>query len=222
MEVKLISHTQNPVAVIEEAASTCYDSEPSPDGKIMKECIRSGHESVTEHTIFTFKISGVSRALMAQLTRHRIGTAFSIRSQRYCDEDQFSYVTPPDIEKDEVAKELYDATMQNIANAYKILTLRGIKKEDARFLLPNACETVITFSCNFRELRHICFERLCTRSQWEIRRMVQLMVNEVVAVFPEAKPFLVPKCERNPNYPFCPERQCCGRHKKLKEVYKND
>lgn len=222
MEVKLIAHTQNPVAVIEEAASTCYDSEPTANGLIMKDCIKHGHESVTEHTIFTFKIFGVSRALMAQLTRHRIGTAFSIRSQRYCNEQQFDYITPPDIAKNEKTKQLYDLTMQNIAGAYEMLVAAGIKKEDARFLLPNACETVITFSCNFRELRHICAERLCSRAQWEIRQMTQRMVDEVVAVFPEAKPYLVPKCETNPQFPFCTERNCCGRHKTLKEVYKND
>ncbi|MBR3739493.1 MAG: FAD-dependent thymidylate synthase [Clostridia bacterium] len=222
MKVELISYTQKPLETIEEAASTCYNSEPSPDGKIMMACYRSGHHSVLEHTSFSFKITGVSRSLLAQLTRHRVGDAFSVQSQRYCAEDGFGYVTPPSIQKNERAKMLYDQLMENISSVYTLLKSLEVPQEDSRFVLPNACETVITFTTNLRELIHICNERLCSRAQWEIRAMTQAMVNEVVKVFPECKEMLVPKCEKNKNYPYCPERQCCGRHKQLKEVYKNE
>lgn len=222
MKVELISYTQDPLFTIEKAASTCYDSEPSEDGKIMMACYRSGHHSVLEHVSFTYRISGVSRSLLAQFTRHRVGDAFSVRSQRYCSEDGFGYVTPPSIQKNEKALKLYDQLMDNIASVYTLLASSDIPQEDARFVLPNACETVITFTANLRELIHICNERLCSRAQWEIRAMVQAMVNETVKVFPQCKDMLVPKCEKNKDFPYCPERQCCGRHKKLKEVYKNE
>lgn len=222
MKVELISYTQDPLVTIEKAASTCYDSEPSADGKIMMACYRSGHHSVLEHASFTYRISGVSRSLLAQLTRHRVGDAFSVRSQRYCSEDGFGYVTPPSIQKNEKALKLYDQLMDNITSVYTLLASLDIPQEDVRFVLPNACETVITFTANLRELIHICNERLCSRAQWEIRAMVQAMVNETVKVFPQCKDMLVPKCEKNKVLPYCPESQCCGRHKKLKEVYKDE
>lgn len=221
MKVEVISYTQNPLETIEKAASTCYDSKPSPEGKIMMACYRNGHHSVLEHVSFTYQVTGVSRALLAQLTRHRI-VSFSVRSQRYCAEDGFGYVTPETIRKNEKALRIYDQIMDNITSAYTLLTALNIPKEDARFILPNACETVITFTCNLRELIHICNERLCSRAQWEIRAMVKAMVNETVKVFPEVKDMLVPKCEMNKQLPFCPEEQCCGRHKRLKEVYNHE
>ena len=94
MEVKLTRVTQNPVDAIEEAACNCYDSEPT-GGKIMKSCYNSGHHSVLEFAHFTFHITGVSRALLAQLTRHR-HCGFAVRSQRYCNEDgfKFAYISP--------------------------------------------------------------------------------------------------------------------------------
>lgn len=219
MRVELLAYTPNPVAVIENAASTCYDSEPTLDGKIMKACYRNGHHSVLEHVSFTYRVSGVSRALLAQLTRHRTGISFSVRSQRYCKEDGFGYVTPPSIAKNSVANAAYHKTMAGLSVMYTGLLDAGVPAEDARYILPNACETVITFTVNLRELIHICRERLCTRAQWEIRQMVQLMAEETVKVFPECADMLKPKCEADLKHPFCPEAQCCGRHKKLSEVY---
>lgn len=221
MKVELISYTQNPLETIEKAASTCYNSEPSPDGKIMMACYCNGHHSVLEHVSFTYQVTGVSRALLAQLTRHRI-VSFSVRSQRYCAEDGFGYVIPPSIQQNEKALRVYRQVMENITSGYSLLSALEIPKEDARFVLPNACETVITFTSNLRELIHICNERLCSRAQWEIRAMVKAVVAETVKVFPEVKDMLVPKCEVNKKFPYCPETQCCGRHKKLKEVYRNE
>jgi thymidylate synthase (FAD) len=75
---------------------------------------------------------------------------------------------------------------------YASLILIDVLKEDARYVLPNACCTDIYMSCNLRELIHICNERLCSRAQWEIREVVQKMVN---LVDPELKFMLVPKCK---------------------------
>ena len=93
MKVELINHTKNPIAAIENAASTCYDSMPSGEGKIFRHCYKSGHHSVLEFAEFSFRISGVSRALTHQLVRHRMAS-YAQRSQRYCVEDGFEFVTP--------------------------------------------------------------------------------------------------------------------------------
>lgn len=221
MYVELIAVTNDPVATCEQAASTCYDSQPSEDGRILKACARTGHLSVWEHMNFTFRIEGVSRALLAQLTRHRL-MSFSVRSQRYCKENDFGVVTPPSIAHNDAARQLYNNVMDYIRNAYGRFLDYGIPPEDARFALPNACETELTVTMNARELMHFCHERLCTRAQWEIRELAGEMAAAAEAEVPLIGPYLVPKCEINADYPFSPERQGCGRHKHLSEVYQND
>lgn len=219
MQVRLTRYTNEPVLAIEEAAANCYDSIPSQEGKIMRACYKSGHGSVLEYVSFTWHISGVSRALLAQLTRHR-HVSFAVRSQRYVNESQFGFVTPPSVLIDEKALALYNFTMETLQGVYDKLIAAGIPAEDARFVLPNACETVIECNMNLRELIHFCNERLCSRAQWEIRQLAQLMAGAVVEVMPAAIKYLVPKCEAKAPYCFCTESKSCGRHPKLEEVFK--
>lgn len=220
MEVKLINYTPDPLVTIETAAGNCYGGLNKPgSGKTMAHCYKNGHHSVFEHVSFTFKISGVSRALMAQLTRHRIGAAFSIRSQRYCDEGEFSFVVPDSIKHKDKYNELYSNFMKIVHETYTSFVSIGIPKEDARYILPNACCTDIVCTMNLRELIHFCNERMCTRAQWEIRELANRMRNEVIVIFPEACYMLVPKCEVNSEHPFCTEGKTgCGRHKPLGEM----
>lgn len=221
MKVELIAVTENAVATAEAAAATCYDSQPSDDGRIIKSCARSGHLSVWEHMNFTFTVEGISRACMAQLTRHRL-MSFSVRSQRYCRENDFKVVIPPSIAHKDLPRQTVNNLMDNIRNVYAYLLDSGIPPEDARCILPNACETQLTVTMNARELMHLCNERLCTRAQQEIRELVGLMAEKAGEAVPQIAPYLVPKCELYPDYPFCPERQGCGRHPKLSEVYQHD
>ena len=216
MKVTLTHVTTNPIDAIEEAACNCYDSQPT-GGKIMKSCYRSGHHSVLEFANFTFHIEGVSRALLAQLTRHR-HAGFAVRSQRYCNEDGFECVIPAAIKNNPAALGEFECAINTIKTAYSALQELGIPNEDARYVLPNACCTTLEFTCNGRELIHICNERLCTRAQWEIRALVTLMAREVAqydeqcAIFSQ---FLVPKCEV---LGLCTEHNCCGRNPKHVDV----
>lgn len=221
MTVTLTHCSENPVASIEEAASNCYNSKPSWDGKIMRSCIASGHTSVTEFATFTFHIDGVSRSLLAQITRHRVGVSFAVRSQRYCAENNFEYVIPPSIRKNDKAILEYKRLMNTINVVYKELQDYGVPNEDARMVLPNACYTSLEVSFNLRSLMHFMNERLCNRAQWEIRELAKEMKKAVVERFPELDDYLVPKCEVHKAYPFCTERQCCGKHPKLKDIYEN-
>lgn len=147
-----------------------------------------GHESTIEHASFTFRVSGISRALTHQLVRHRIAS-YSQRSQRYCKEDGFNFVMPPmeylDNEKNispeqELTQRVYaqDTIIDAIMYAdskYEQLLRIGVNGEDARFVLPNACETKIVITMNARELRHFLRVRMDKHAQWEIRRMAHLM-----------------------------------------------
>lgn len=218
IEVKLISHTPNPVEAIETAASTCYDSQPTA-GKIMRHCYKSGHHSVLEFADFSFKISGVSRALTHQLVRHRMAS-YAQRSQRYCKEDGFQTVTPASVKRNPEALQKYEATIESLKTVYSELLALGIPAEDARMLLPNACCTEICVKMNLRELIHFCNERMCTCAQWEIRQLAKKMAEAAISVEPMLADYLVPKCEANKPYCFCTESKSrsCGKHPLISEI----
>lgn len=223
MEVKLIAYTQpiecvkqsNPLSIVEECAAVCYDSKPTESYRIAKACMDSGHQSPFEHISFTFHISGVSRSLMAQLSRHR-HISLSVRSQRYCKEENFESVVPNF--KNIKSRIDFARTMDNIAKEYSNL-LNSENPEDARSVLPNACCTELYMTANARALIEMSHLRLCNRAQDEIRKMFEALKEQVSIVAPEIADYMCPKCEINKNYPFCTEKKCCGKHKTLKEVY---
>lgn len=223
MNVKLFAYTPFPATVIDTAAAVCYNSPiPKIHGKILLECYKNRHHSVLEHASFTFHISEVSRSLLAQLTRHRVGTAFSVRSQRYCIEDRFDYIMPETIKEKGLDKE-YEELMDSIKEVYGMFTECGIPAEDARYILPNACATELYLTMNLRELAHFCNERMCNRAQWEIRELAEKMAALVVSVMPVAADLLVPKCEIDKDHPLCTEvRSGCGKHKTWKEMDQHD
>ncbi|TXT67665.1 MAG: Thymidylate synthase, flavin-dependent [Promethearchaeota archaeon] len=148
--------------------------------------IHRGHESVLEHASATFRISGVSRALTHQLLRHCF-CFFIQKSQRYINEDNFSYVEPYSIKNIPKAHALFANLMDEIKTSYERLRRLGIKKEDARFILPNSAVSDLVFTSNFRELRYLIKLRGENAAQWEIRNLViemlHLLKKEVPEVF---------------------------------------
>lgn len=223
MKVELRRITNDPILAIEEAASNCYNSEPTGDGKIMKHCIKSGHTSVTEFCDFTFRIEGVSRALSHQLVRHRLAS-YAQRSQRYCSEDRFGFVVPKSICENKDAWNTYGALMRGIKNTYQELQDIGVPNEDARMVLPNACETTIEVKMNLRALMHFMNERLCSCAQWEIRELAMKMRSAIIEKVPELAEYLVPKCEKyGKEFGFCNEAKSrtCGRHPRLEEIFED-
>jgi len=184
MKVELITITPDCESVIEEAGRTCYQSKPG-DKTIIQRWIRAGHLSILEHACITFRISEVSRALTHQLVRHRT-FSFSQQSQRYVREDGFDYVVPDSIKNhpNELVLASYTAIMEAIQNTYNEYIKDGIPKEDARFLLPNACHTEIVVTADFRNLKHFFGLRLDKHSQWEIRAMANKMLGIVKPLAP--------------------------------------
>lgn len=190
MRVTLIQSTPNPIETISKIASICYDSDPKNPLGLVKHLYSNGHHSVFEHIYFTFKIEGISRACSHQLVRHR-HCSFTQRSQRYCSEECFDVVEPRSIENIDTLDE-FSHLMLDINEHYNDLRELGVPNEDARYILPNACTTELYLSCNLRELIHIANERLCTRAQWEIRKLVKQMI---ALIDPELHFMLVPKCK---------------------------
>lgn len=208
--------TPNPMRVIERAASVCYDSKPDFwDFKIAHNCAKTGHLSVYEHIYFTFHIEGISRACLAQLTRHR-HFSFSVRSQRYCNESRSEPVFPTSTDEDQdgIIAEAYDYAW----DAYDRLIKDGVAKEDARMVLPNGAPTELYVSMNARALIEASHLRMCRRAQSEIRAMFNAMKYCLAVPSPEIAAMMVPQCEINPKYQFCTEVKSCGRHPRLQDV----
>jgi thymidylate synthase (FAD) len=156
-----------PEEVIEYAGRLCWDTtdklDTSPD-RIQK-WIEAGHESVIEHASATFYIRA-SRALTHELVRHRLAS-YSQRSQRYVKENEPRYITPPELGVG--AHDIFEKAMEDAWEAYRKLLSIGIKPEIARYVLPNACETQIVMTMNFRELRHFIKQRTSKRALPEMR-----------------------------------------------------
>lgn len=210
MQVKLIRCTAAPEELCGEAAALCTGYEGNPVNAL-KGALRRGHESVAEHAAFTFRIEGVSRALLAQLTRHRIAS-FSVQSQRYVDMDDMSVVVPPSIEFDKVLYDEYRELMERVNSFYRWAVLRGVPKEDARYVTPQAACTKLIMTMNARELMHLFELRTCNRAQWEIRRMADLMLEECTVAAPEM--FKNAGCACMQGKP-CPEgKNTCGKPRK--------
>ena len=191
MNVTLIQATPNAIETIAQIASICYDSDPKNPMGLVKHLYRNGHHSVFEHIYFTFKVEGISRACSHQIVRHR-HCSFTQRSQRYCSEDGFKVVLPPSIEQSHSDECSYEHIVHDIDETYAELQNNGIPNEDARYVLPNACETAMYISCNLRELIHMANERKCFRAQWEIRALVTKMCDLVDS---RLHFMLVPKCQ---------------------------
>ena len=234
MNVTLISSNYDAIDLINRmycAARTCYsldnitqirvDAESiSFDEKLafVKKVLSSGHHSIAEHITFTYGINGVSRSLLAQITRHRLCT-FSVQSQRYCcfAGKQFDYVIPPEIAKNEELTKGYVEFMKHAKRTYDYLIDAGIKAEDARFVLPNAATTNITVSTNLRNLMHIMGLRLCNRAQWEIRKVFEEMKAVTVARYAWMDDLLQPQCV---HLGYCPEKSSCKRFPSKQEFLK--
>jgi thymidylate synthase (FAD) len=205
VKVELVSYTPDPLMTIAKAASNCYGTEPNV--KVVDHCYKSGHHSVLEFADFHFHVKGLSRATAQQLTRHRLNS-YAMKSQRYVNESDFSYVIPEEIKSCKPALRHFHNLMSIINDYYQDFIEIGIPQEASRYVLPNACTTTIDAKMNLRNLIHFCNERLCNRSQQEIRILAQEMKNLVTQIEPQFKKYLVPKCKK---LGYCPEQKSCGK-----------
>jgi len=169
VEVKLLAVTPDAEKLIETAGRLCWDTQDKtgtiPD-RIQK-WIDVGHESMIEHACATFYIRA-SRVFTHELVRHRLAS-YSQRSQRYVKETEPRYITPPELYASDWYPTVFVSAMKSAWIAYKELLDKGVKPEIARYVLPNACETQIICTWNFREIRHIIRLRTSKRALPEMR-----------------------------------------------------
>ena len=190
MDVELIAITRylrgngTPEELLEHAGRVCYRSESRGDpGRFLRARIREGHESIIEHASATFEISGISRAASHQLVRHRLAS-YSQESQRYVSMSDPEWVLPPTIAGNPEARAVWDEFASNVKATYRTLRDLGVRKEDARFALPNAAATRIVVTMNLRELLHVFRLRISPAAQWEIQDVCVRMLELVCPVAP--------------------------------------
>lgn len=249
MKVRLIAHSPDPEKLISAAAKNCYsaatvdslmeDLTEEKTESFLTMLTEIGHASPIEHASFTFAIEGVSRSLLAQITRHRMAS-FSVQSQRYVREKGFEYVTPHEIEGDPEATALFQKAMADDQETYEKLTEILMKKhmqtfleqgysekqaankaqkkaiEDARYVLPNACTTKIVMTANARSLHNFFQLRCCNRAQWEIRELAEEMYRLVYQVAPTLFRNAGPSCTCG----ACTEgNMSCGQADEVRKKY---
>jgi thymidylate synthase (FAD) len=242
MKVVLLRHTPDPDTTVALSARLCYSpvgvaelQEKMSDedaARLVRMLVRMGHFSPIEHVTFTFAIEGVSSVLTHQLVRHRIAS-YSQKSQRYVNETQFEYVTPPVIKEDESLTNQFDDAMKTIQATYDELRDALIKKyksegmdekdarkkanEDARFVLPNACTTSIIVTMNIRSLFNFFKHRCCNRAQWEIRAVAKEMYKYCFATAPNIFKYAGPACYTTGS---CSEgKMTCGKATMIRNEY---
>ena len=249
MNVQLLAYTPNPEQVIAAAAKLCYAKSdiqglfdkltPEKTEAFLEHLASLGHESPIEHVSFTFGIEGVSRALLAQITRHRLAS-YSVQSQRYVEKSGFDFVIPPEIEAIPEAREVFLREMEHDAEVYATLRELLVKKhtadnlkagmseadaafaagkkanEDARMILPNACDTRIIVTMNARSLYNFFRQRCCQRAQWEIRAVATEMLRLVKEVAPTLFQKAGPACVKG----ACSEGSySCGKQKEMRAFF---
>jgi thymidylate synthase (FAD) len=247
--VTLISHTPEPEKLIAAAGKLCYSNSPATEllnglgeektAYFVDMLTSRGHMSTLEHASFTFAVEGVSRSLLAQITRHRIAS-FSVQSQRYVPLRYFGHVVPREIEENDEAYAEYSAAMQSAGKHYNRIAnilqethqkrleaegmmpkealskARKLAIEDARAVLPNSCETKMMMTMNARSLHNFFALRCCERAQAEIRALAELMLVEARAAAPLLFAKAGPPCVRG----NCPEASMsCGKATEMRKRY---
>ena len=225
MLVQLIAHTNDPEKTIAAAAKLCYSDAhietlldgltPEKTEAFLQRLNDVGHASPIEHASFTFGIEGVSRTFLAQVTRHRIEAIPEARAQFIAsmNDDAKKYLAlVQTLENAHTARFMADGLDEKAARA------KASKQanEDARFVLPNACETKMVMTMNCRSLQNFFNLRCCNRAQWEIRAVADEMLRLVLPLAPHIFASAGPRCLVGP----CPEgRMCCGKQTEVRAKY---
>lgn len=240
IKVKLLAHTPNPDAVVAAAAKLCYSKvgvdeimeklTPEKIEKFLAHLVEIGHESPLEHVTFTFAIEGIDRTVSHQLVRHRLAS-YSQQSQRYVKLDEtFEHTTPNVVKAMGLESEWHDDMMEILdkyikwqgkikeyveENNYPTngMNAEKVANENARGILPNACETKLVMTMNARELLHFFSKRCCHRAQEPICELANEMLRLCKEVAPTLFAYAGAPCVRGK----CPEgNMTCGNpYKKL-------
>lgn len=214
--------TKKPITLIGQRAGVCWGADTSDPIKNYKrglDCLESNHGRTLEYPNIEIVIEGYSAKCMREWYTHIGCLPTRLQaSTRYINYENFKYVVPHTIEKNEQAKHLWDMLMINISNTIKMLEDMGIPREDASMALPLTMETKVVDKRNLRNYIDMSHQRLCKRAYWEFREMLTDIFNALRKVSPEWEYIIdnhmKPKCVWMGK---CTEKRGCGYINSIKK-----
>ncbi|MDQ1340179.1 MAG: thymidylate synthase [Campylobacterota bacterium] len=186
MTVQLNHYT--PLQICSNAIRTCWQSFDKSDngGEKDKDLIdrvgnKNKHASTLEHLVYSFYISGVSRALLQEFARHRIAS-LSVKSSRYTlkelkDEEPFDANDKERGRKYLVftGNELVDSMSIKALENLRVVLKEGISNDIAKYCLPESYKTELTWTINARSLQNFLSLRSSKAALWEIRNLAHMV-----------------------------------------------
>lgn len=207
--IKVLDYTKNPLTLMGNVASSCWNSKGSP--RIAIECIESGHGRVLEYADVTIEISDYSSRVMREIYTHIQGTSRLQSSTRYINYGAFDYYIPDSIKNNEEALFHYKTMMFEIGEVYKLLEDLKIPKQDIANILPLGMKSKMVLKINARALLHMAELRLCNRALKEYRDFMKELIGELKKLDSEWETlvgYAKPKCEV---HGYCDEKFSCGK-----------
>ncbi len=216
--------TKEPLQMVGKEAGVCWGADVFDVEKNIKrgkDCVLSEHGRTWEFPQVYMILDGYSARVIREFYTHIAGGPSRLQaSTRYIDyESGFEFVTPPSIERNVNAKEIYNEAMDQILNGLQKLESEGIPKEDCAMLLPLGMCTKVVCRTNFRNLVDMSRQRMCTRAYYEFRLLFNDIYKALMDYSPEWKWLVetcfMPKCKA---VGFCNEKKSCGRMPKKESV----
>jgi thymidylate synthase (FAD) len=187
MKVTLVQSTPNPEEHIGLLAGICYGKtgEQSPEQCIKRayHCVTKGHLSTLRFAHATFLVEDISRICSHQFVRSK-HLDFLQRSQRYCNEEETNVVIPESLKKYDECNYGISDFIYNAQILYENLIKGGIKKEDARFILPQGTTTELLVVGNFQAWYDFIKLRSGKEAQWEIRAVAHEINHQLHGIAP--------------------------------------
>lgn len=187
MKITLLDSTLDPERKIGAMAAICYDSDLSDDACLRraKKCKDSGHLATLRFAYATFNVQGISRVCSHQIVRMAHAGILQ-RSQRYVKESSVDFIDPPALNDcPEWFRNDWAQVQANAEGMYLSAIKNGwLKKEDARYILPQGCETQLNLCLNFQGWRDFLKNRNDKHAQWEVRDVASEIKRQLGEISP--------------------------------------
>ena len=178
--VTLVDITENAEIKIASYAAICYNSKTDEESneRRIKNLLKMGHLATLRFASATFMVSNITRVCSHQFVRSK-HLDFLQQSQRYVNQSNVTFTTPIDVLKNQELLQMYSKGVADAFVLYDKLIEKGIKKEDARFVLPECTNTTLIVTGNFQAWKDFIHLRDDKAAQWEIRDVAQRIKKEL-------------------------------------------
>lgn len=183
MKVELLHFT--PIMIAVQAIRTCYNSCDKSDDlgekdiKLLKSIIANSHTSTIEHISYNYKISGISRALLQELARHRVAS-LSVKSTRYTLRE-LKNVNADDLKNYlvKISDSIDEYNRFRLATIQALINEQNLSNDELKYMLPEAFKTELMLTINARSLRNLLELRLSSKALKEFRELAKALYKEL-------------------------------------------